>query len=268
MEIYAMRLLQLIASLSVLILAIDLSYGQEPSAKPDMPTGDWTISVGASAITGPKYPGAKATTTLPIPYWDIDYKHRFFSNGLDDVAGVYLFNDDTWKVGSALAYDITERREKDGDRLKGLGDVKSTMRAKVFAEYTVSLFTLSAEVAQDIIGHKQGMLIVLDATCAIPFINRWFFSVGPGVTWGDKQYVETFFGVTQAQSLHLRFPPFDVESGVVDIHLNVVASYSITHHWAATGAFCQARLRGSSADSPIAETKNQGTWTILLEYKF
>jgi outer membrane protein len=266
-EIYAMRFLQLITSLLALILVVSVSYGQEPSAKPGMPTGDWTISIGASTITGPKYPGAKAITTLPIPYWDIDYKHRFFSNGLD-FAGVYLLNDDTWKVGSELTYDLTERREKDDDRLKGLGNVKSAIRAKVFAEYTLSFFNLSAEVAQDISGHKQGMLIALDATFTIPFTKRWFFSLGPGITWGDKQYVETFFGVTQTQSVRSGLPPFNAESGVADIHLNIATRYSITNHWAATGMFNPARLLGRSADSPITETKNQTTWIVSMEYKF
>jgi len=241
--------------------------GQQASKDTATPASDWTVSVGASVVTGPKYPGSSSRLVIPIPAWEIDYKNRFFSKGLD-FAGVYFLNDESWKLGSALSYDITDRRHQADGRLKGLGDVNSTLRAKVFAEHTMSLFTLAVAAAQDIAGNGQGLLLSLDASCAIPFIEPWFFSFGPGITWSNGEYAHTFFGVTRSQSARSGLPAFDADPGLMDVHFNAVVSYSITERWTVSGVLGLARLTGSAADSPITQTKYQETGVISLEYKF
>jgi MipA family protein len=228
---------------------------------------DWSITVGAFTVTAPTYPGSKDRTTLPLPYWEIDYRHQFYSSGLD-VLGYHIFTNDNWDTGAALQYDITERLEKSDDRLQGLGDVHSTIRARAFAGYSVSLLTVSGAVSKDIANNSQGTLLTLDITGNIPFVELWFFSAGPGVTWGDNEYIKTFFGVTPQQSSHSAFPIFKTNTGLVDAHINFLASYSISDHWKLTGVWYMARLLDNVAASPITETRNQLTGLVSLGYKF
>jgi len=221
----------------------------------------------SALLKGAKVLKSAGTVSDKFNSLEIDYKNRFFSKGLD-FAGVYFINNESWKLGSTLSYDITDRRHQADNRLKGLGDVNSTLRAKVFAEHTVSLFTVAVAAAQDIAGNGQGLMLSLDASCAIPFIEPWFFSFGPGITWGNGEYAHTFFGVTRSQSARSGFPAFDADPGLTDIHFNTVVSYSLTERWTVSGVLGLARLTGSAADSPITQTKYQETGAISLEYKF
>ena len=67
-----------------------------PAAKTETTAeaSDWSIAVGPAVYVSPKYPGAKSSFVFPWIDQEIEYKHRFFSKGMD-FAGVYLANDDT-----------------------------------------------------------------------------------------------------------------------------------------------------------------------------
>ncbi|MGF6851376.1 outer membrane scaffolding protein for murein synthesis (MipA/OmpV family) [Paraburkholderia sp. CI3] len=61
--------------------------------------------------------------------------------------GVYVVNDSHWSAGLALQYDLNERPQRDDARLKGMGDAWMTPRAKLFAQYTLSAFSVAAFAA-------------------------------------------------------------------------------------------------------------------------
>jgi outer membrane scaffolding protein for murein synthesis (MipA/OmpV family) len=227
---------------------------------------DWSIAVGPGVYAAPKYPGARASMVYPIPYQDIEYRHRFFSRGFDFL-GAYLLNDDTWQVGADFQLDPTWRRGKDDARVAGLGDVRPTVRGRVFAQATWYFVTLSGDLAQDIAGRGQGLVANGDLFFSLP-AGKWMFTVGPGVTWTDRRYMDTFFGVTEVQSSRSGLAAHPVGSGLREWHANAYVTYQLSSRWTALASLTFARLEGDAASSPVTERKQQWTSMAALTYRF
>lgn len=234
---------------------------------PVPPGGDWAVSAGAGLVATPEYPGSRSMKVIPIPSWNIVYKNRYFSRGLD-LAGAYLVNDNAWSAGGSLTCAFAGREQKDDPRLSGTDDVGGTVRANLFATRKVSLFSLSLRASQDVGGNGQGFLAGADASLTIPFVPRWFFSAGPGVTWADRRYSEKFFGVSAEAAARSGLPRHDAKSGLVDGHLKVVSRYALTESWGASAIVTVSRIVGSAAESPITESRNQASGIFSATYRF
>ncbi|WP_426400839.1 MipA/OmpV family protein (plasmid) [Ralstonia sp. R-29] len=232
----------------------------------DAGNDDWSIAVGPSVFMTPKYPGARSSFIVPWVDQEIEYKHRFFSKGMD-FAGVYLANDDTWQVGGNFQFDPTWRHAGDDARLNGLGNVNATVRAKAFAQYTVAFLTLSTDAEQDILGNRQGLIANADVYASVPF-GHWMFSLGTGLSWTNSQYMRTFFGVDDGQSARSGLSVFSARAGVRDVHFNAIVTCKLDARWTANASVTVARLRGDAADSPVTQHREQITTMASLTYRF
>ncbi|WP_454727497.1 MULTISPECIES: MipA/OmpV family protein [Cupriavidus] len=238
----------------------------DTAADKTAPASNWKISAGPGVYVAPDFPGARSTLVYPIVYQDIDYGGRFFSRGFD-LLGVYALNNEVWQIGADFQFDPTWRRAKDDHRLAGLGNVNMTMRARAFAQAQVSFITFSADVAQDIAGQGQGLVANGDVLFSLP-AGKWLFTLGPGVTWTNGKYMQTFFGVTADQSARSGLAAHAVGAGLREWHANGIVSYEISRNWSALGSLTFARLEGDAASSPVTERRQQWTAMAALTYKF
>jgi outer membrane protein len=243
-----------------------VSFAQQATTNA-APTPDWTVTLGAEAQWEPAYPGANFMRLRPYPAFDIEYKNRFFAKE-DMLAGVYLVNNANWSAGFALQYDFTERETSEDAHLHGLRNVPTTPRAKVFLNYTQSAFTWSNSAAQDIGGNREGLVVDTNATVTLPIGKQLFLTAGPGVTWTNGTYQQTFFGITQSQSAASGLPVYDAHSGAATGYITAEADYLITKSLIATVELKFARLYGNAASSPITRRVEQNTDTFALTYTF
>lgn len=231
------------------------------------PAPDWTVTLGAEAQWEPAYPGANFMRLRPFPAFDIEYKNRLFAKE-DMLLGVYFVNNANWSAGLALQYDFTERETSDDIRLRGLQNVPATPRAKLFVDYTLSAFTLSTSAAQDIGGNREGLVVDANATATLPIGKKLYLTAGPGVTWTNATYQQTWFGITPSQSAASGLPVYDAHGGAATGYITVEADYLITKSLTATVQMKFARLYGNSASSPITRRVQQNTDTFALTYTF
>jgi outer membrane protein len=101
----------------------------------------------------------------------------------------------------------------------------------------------------------------------IPFIPKWIFSVGPGLTWADARYMHTFFSITDAQAAVSPLSPYAARAGVVDLHFNAIASYEISSRWSVGATAYVARLNGDADESPVTLRRSQTTALAFIAYK-
>jgi MipA family protein len=258
--------------LSGLLCALAAPLAHADAAAPvaaSAPASDWSVTVGAGVQVEPRYPGASSQSAMPIPAFDIEYKNRWFAKQ-DMPFGVYAINDAHWSVGLALQYDMdNERHPGDAPRVAALPDLPMTPRAKAFADYTWSALTVSTSVAQDIGGHGEGLIADANAIVTLPLPGgKFYFNIGPGLSWGDRQYQTAFFGVTPAQSAASGLPAYTAHAGIASDYLSTELDWLITQHWIASVNVKLARLQGSAAHSPVVSSRGQTTTTATLSYTF
>ncbi|TCK42062.1 outer membrane scaffolding protein for murein synthesis (MipA/OmpV family) [Paraburkholderia sp. BL8N3] len=242
------------------------AHAQEPGAEASAHS-KWKVSIGPGVMVTPVYPGSQRLELIPLPSLDISYDDRIFSQGLD-VLGVNALKGDAYHVGAAVTFDFVSRKESDDARLRGLGNVHSGPKLKLFADYSVSLLTGSVALYQDIGGTGQGMQISTDLAANLPLTERLLVSVGPGFTWANSVYARTLFGVSPQQSAASGMPQFDATSGIRDVHLNAYASYDFTKHWTASLLVTTGWLQNFAAHSPITERRTELNAFAAVNYRF
>jgi outer membrane scaffolding protein for murein synthesis (MipA/OmpV family) len=167
----------------------------------------------------------------------------------------------------SISFDFQSRSSSDDARLKGLLDVHYGPKLRVFGDYTVWAFTGAVAAYQDIAGTRQGLTATADLFASAP-IGNWLISMGPGLTWANATYTQTFFGITPQESSASGLPRYDTGSGLRDIHFNVDATYKVNRHWSASVQAVAGRLQRYAAGSPITERRLDLNGMASVLYRF
>jgi outer membrane protein len=233
----------------------------------------WHFTVGAGMVVMPKFPGASGSKVEGVPLLGASYGRYFIGSNPDAGAllalGGYLYRDSNWRVGLAVTYDFIEpRQESDDSRLYGLGDVKRTAHAELFAVYTLAWMSARGSVSTDIAGNKRGTVATFDVMARYQPIPQLTLTAGPGLTWGSSQYNQTYFGVNDEQSARSGLPGYSPSSGLNNLRFSVGANYRLATHWNVGATITAAWLQGDSGNSPIVEKKNQMTYGLFANYLF
>jgi outer membrane protein len=233
----------------------------------------WQVTVGAGVVSLPEYPGSGNDEVRALPLLSARYG-RFFLGGVPGAGsnaglGAYLIENESWTVGAIVSGDVIEpRQESDDARLRGLGDIDSTVRAGVFASYKIGWLILRGSAQSDIADNGQGTIASFDAEATYRPTSRLSLSAGPGVRWADDEYTQTFFGVDAEQAANSDFAQYSASGGADLLRFSLGARYELTQKWSLTARATAARLQGDAADSPIVEDKNQNTFALFVSYRF
>jgi outer membrane protein len=93
---------------------------------------------------------------------------------------------------------------------------------------------------------------------------------GPRISYADAAYMQTYLGVTPAESLTSGLPAYEPGGGIKGAGVEFGSRYEFTPQWSLLGTVSYERLVGAAADSPIAQagSLNQYTARIGLSYRF
>jgi MipA family protein len=254
---------RLFASLAALMACAFASAAHADEAQA---ASDWKISIGPGMYLFPEFPGSSKIKVFPLPVQDISWKERVFSQG-PDVLGVNALHGENYHVGASISFDFQSRSASDDARLKGLPDVHYGPKLRLFADYTWWAFTGSAAVYQDIGATGQGLTAMADFLVSAP-VGKLLVSMGPGVTWANARYTNTFFAITQQQSAASGLPQYAAGSGLRDVHFNLMATYEINKHWTANLAAVAGRLEHYAAGSPVTERRLDLNGMTSVAYRF
>jgi MipA family protein len=251
-----------------LCLALALGHAAPANGQED----SWHVSVGGGVVNAPKFPGSDSQSTHALPFVSANYGRFFIGGpgaGTVGGIGVILHRDSHWRLSTAISGGLARRRESDDPRLTGLGDVKRTVSGGLGASYAYDWFIARASVASDIAGNKQGTLARLDVRGRYRPDDRWTFSAGPGLTWANDRYMQTFFGVDAEQhAARPDLPQFDAKGGIERTRFSASAYYRIDRRWGLGMFVSVARLQNDAAASPITEDRSQHFVGAFVTYRF
>jgi MipA family protein len=263
-------------------------------AKSVAPAPDWTIDVGAGVLFTPKFPGAKDNKVLPLPFLAINYRDIVFASTRDGL-GVNLLNAYGFKAGPVLKVGTGRQRSDDKTYLRGLTDVDATLEGGAFLSYTLDpYFTTKLEVRKGLTslggGKRNGFLagiginekseghegIVADMSIdfKLPALldNRLFISGGPRLSYYDKDYARSYYGVTANEARVSQFAAYAPKAGLGKIGVGASALYRVTDNTSLVVFGEYGRLTGDAGKSPIVRGNNgsrdQFTVGTAVTYRF
>src|SRR5436190_19693525 len=224
----------------------------------------WRVALGGGLATDPNFQGSDKYRVHLAPFIFAGYGPFFVGFG---GAGVNFYRAAGLRIGALVSLGPGRNESTDG-RLAGLGDVDRTVLAGLFAVHATRTLLTRVATYTDVGGEHHGTLARLDIVARLRTGERVGFFAGPGLTWGSRQYNQTFFGVTSEQSARSAFPEFEASPGINNLRLTAGTNYRFAPQWRLFGGVTASRLSGEAAVSPITEERNQYRAFLSAIYLF
>lgn len=234
--------------------------------------GVWDVTLGAGVVVSPVSPGIDSYEVSPAPVLDITYNDRFFVSTQRGI-GAYVFNGNNafdLTAGAAIGYDFGRSEDDAKTHLQGMGEVDASPELIVFVEKEYGPFEFGAELAQGLSSDGHGGLRgELSASYEMTLGERTFLSFGPFVTFGDEEYLQSYYGVTSVQAARSNnFQRNDQDAGFESVGLEASSGYRFTDNWSVFGFAEYQQLISDVADSPIVQNEGNVSTGLFLLYSF
>jgi MipA family protein len=268
------------------VAAISSSPVQAQVKKDESP---WNVSLGLFVTSSPEYEGGKKRVTSALPDFNLSYRTKDFGTfGIGSKsrgASWTIIDKEEYSFGIAIGGDAGRTDKKDGTafrpgsaRLRGLGEIKAAAEFGVFG-HVVAGIPISLQIMKgtgdgkpdsndfSIKGHG-GTHAELGTEIPWKLNESLTLSFSSNVSWADKKYTQTYFGVTSAQAARSNFKEYNTKGGVKSVSVGVGLNYQIDKNWSANAGLTYSQLQGNAAKSPIIEKKGQPSALIGVGYTF
>lgn len=225
-----------------------------PAAANDAPGIEF--EVGGGGTVAPRYEGSSDYLLSPYPTFRL--KRLTFSNGFQIGGG----------DGMGLSFYPSfgfqgARKAADTPALAGLNDVGAAVELGAGVSYTAPGFKVFGEVRRGVTGH-DGYVGEIGADLVARPTNRLTVSAGPRASFAGNGYMDTYFGVSAAESARSVLPRFDPGSGFKSVGLEASARYDMSDNWSVESSAGYNRLIGDAADSPVTGLGSRDQFTARI----
>lgn len=220
---------------------------------PSPPT--WDVNLGIVALNKPTYLGSDRDGVSVGPFGRIAW-HDTVS--LDNEGLKIYWHQDNFRCGVGLTYDAG-RKDRDqnsffsnGDeRLKGMDEISPAVGFNAFTSYQIGPLALGLSATRFDGKENEGTLVNVDIGAPLHPTLRLTIIPRLSAVWANRDYMETFFGVTTAEAADSRFHQFTANYGLRNVAAGVAVAYSFNEHWGFGGRLTVTRFAGDAAKSPL-----------------
>lgn len=238
---------------------------------------DWQYSVKAGVANAPRYSGSDERMTAPVVAGKIVSPWGIF---LDTESGL------GWGYeGNALSFSTyvgasDSRKDKNqslgagSKRLKGMGEIKARPQVGIKAAYTLGGVIVGAtlERALEEDEHKDtGKAYThLELSLGTHLYEGRYGSVDAAISshFGDRDYLQTWYGVTAGQATRSRFKEYKAAGGNISNGMSLAWSVPINENTRFSTLVDVQYLADKAGKSPIVEQRLQASVMGAVEYSF
>lgn len=236
------------ALLSVTLLSALPATAQERSLN---------FSLRGGVVATPEYLGSgktEAGADLGFTFGSLKFGKVDIGNGVRGIPGNGLSLKGAFRV-------IGDRNSDDSPELLGLEDIDTAVELGFGLTLQQTNWMAFGEVRKGVTGHS-GVTGTLGANLIMRPSDRWLFTAGPRINFGDDEFASTYFGVPAGSTSS--FGAYDASGGALGAGLEVAGTYYIDDKWALEGAVSYEKLLGDAADSPITQNGSDDQWRLRL----
>ena len=233
----------------------------------------YVVTITGTGQAKPRYPGADDFIGLGYPSINVrraSEAPRFSAH--DDGLSISLYDElPNFRIGPVVRLQ-SGRYYSDDRRLVGLRKINWSVEPGVFVEYfPVSFIRARVELRYALNG-AEGLVGNAGLDFFTP-VDKWTFSIGPRIGFGDANYVRRYFGVMPGEAAANAIIPsaFSAGAGVMGVGGVGSVSYQWNETWGTSVFGGYNRLVGDSGRSPITRligSRDQWTFGATLSYSF
>ncbi|MBI1773070.1 MAG: MipA/OmpV family protein [Burkholderiales bacterium] len=258
--------------LGITLLAMACSAGAQTSQFVQLvPTSylpkDVNFSLGAAALSLPKYTGSDERRLAAYPMFDAQWKNGAFFSAVNGL-GYNFSKNVSVQYGLRMSLEAARDESRSG-KLRGLGDVNTSVEPGAFLNYSIDQnFSLASSVRYGSGLDHNGVQVSFGARATTLLNPQHRLSASIGANWVNSAYMQSYFGVTAAQSVSSGYAQYTPSSGIADIKLGASWHWNIDNNWSLTTGASVSRLNGDAGRSPFVFQKNPVTIFSAASYRF
>ena len=235
-------------------------------------------AIGPVIRASPEYQGASRQKYSLLPGVFIRYGRLSLSNTSDfatrrrdDVIrglGLDLVNDDRVRLNVSLRLD-KGRRSSASSALNGVDDVRQTIRVRTSASRQLADgWKIGAGWNADLLGRGGGNVLEFGLSHDQRLGANRVLTVATGFSLADRRYMQSYYGVTEAQSVSSGYPVYRPGAGLRDAALNANLRVELDPRWTAFGNVSVSKLLGPTLDSPLTGKPRQWAISTGVAWRF
>ena len=233
------------------------------AGSPDKDSG----SVGVAVISSYQYQGSDERRTMALPVLDYQWANGWFA-GISNGIGYNFSNAAQFQYGLRLTAD-DGRKTKRSNALRGMGDINAAAEGGAFFNYSpIEGLSLNSSIRYGAGSDHKGLVVDLGADYATAIAPQWYLTAGTGVTLVNARYMQSFFGVTNAQSAASGYAAQTAGSAARDVRAKVALTYSISPKMSVIGAVSVSNLLNDAKDSVLTRKRTGSSGVVALAYAF
>lgn len=219
-------------------------------------SGPLLITLGSNAVYGPRFEGAKRYDVGPWPI--ISWRNQGDKEWLDmptDGLDYALIETDKFRMGP-VGYWRWQRDAGASPRGfaqvgRGSRSIDLSLEAGGFAEYwPVEWLRTRLEVRESIVG-ASGLVAVASSDLVWKPDKQWTLAAGPRVSFGDRRFMTSYYGVDATQSATSGLPTYSAHAGIRSYGAGMLIRNKLSETWMVQGFADYQHLTGSAGDSPV-----------------
>ncbi len=236
--------------MAVLALGTGLAAAQEPAA----PGVEFELGLGGTVA--PRYEGSDSYLLSPWPI--VRLKRLTLPNGFQIGGGDGM----GFSVKPSFRF-LSERNAADVPALTGLNPVDAAFELGAGVSYTTQNWQVFFDLRHGVTGH-DGFVGEFGGDLIARPIEGLKVYAGPRASFADSDYMNTYFGVTGAESIASGLPAFAADGGFKSVGVEVGARYDFNPLWAVEGTASYAKLIGDAGNSPVTALGSDNQFTVRL----
>lgn len=235
---------------------------------------DTFLDLGIAAISRPEYLGSDEQGLLVVPYFNAEYKGRFYLNPYRGL-GMHVVNTDRFRLSGGVSYifgrdgeDTPFNLTKSSD--PGAFDLDGSLAARASGRVNFKYGIAEVTVTQPLGGDIDGAEVTGSVATMIPTgFDKLRLFPSLSMTWAQEDRINAYYGINTAQSIAVDSnQTITFGDGLSHYGASLAGFYAVTEKIEAIGVVNYSRLTDSLPDSPLVTQDDGVTATIGLAYKF
>lgn len=233
-----------------------------------------TLSVSAGAAYASRYAGSARSQATPIVGVDYQMANGFFASSLRGIG--YQTGTGIFQFSGALGYrpgrDDQDRNgfTNRGDAtLRGMGDVDGSATATLGATAMLSeRISVNLNLETPLSKRENGTVLSAAVNANLLRAQSDQLTATLSASAANRDYMQTWFGVTAAQSARTGFRAYAPKAGADQVGVSLAWTHLVGAHWSFTGSVSETSLVGDARDSPLTRRRSAPGAALYASYRF
>ena len=223
--------------------------------------------VSLSVSSKVDYSGSDAPRVSVMPALEYQWANGWFA-GTNRGVGYDFSKDPALQYGLGLGLDFGRKESATGP-LAGMGSIDAKVESGAFLNYAPDRnWRLSSVVRYGSGDSGRGLSAKFGAKYALNIAPQWRLDWGVSTSWANSQTMQTYFGVSEAQSLQSGNPVYSPGAGLRDVGASLNLSYQVTPKISVSGGIKATSLIGDARNSPIVTSPQSVSGSLSVGYAF